>query len=99
MKTFTTFISEAATETKLTASLLNKVKKVFPSLRKSAKMKGEFAIIEGIMDDTEANAMVKDINTIVRESFEGKIKDVEFAVVLDYNYMTFRAIKETARIV
>lgn len=92
-------------EERLLKSLVNRLKAEFPSLKKAGKIEidGAVATINGLSDEkpgphskSEADMMIDDINSIVRSRFEGKIKEVTYAVVGEHKYIQFSVIPETA---
>jgi len=81
----------------LTERLAKAINREFPNQLIARMLDQEFAIILPPAPG-EYDALIKDIDSIVYHQFEGHIRDVEYAVVEDYGYMTVRARPEIARI-
>jgi hypothetical protein len=74
-----------------TEALARRIKELHPAYNIS--FVGECAIIVG---EDSPDLLIKELNELVREHFEGKIKEVEVVVADEFRYISFRAIPETA---
>ena len=90
---------------KLAKQLASKIGRDFPSLKKNDHIKVEqdedgdvIITIANLHTEQECDAMIDDIESIVRDEFEGRIKEIGYIAVPGHGYIQILPIEETARI-
>lgn len=82
----------------MSKSLFNKLKDMYANNYPVYIIDGEYLIIEQLSDGEE-DTIISEIDELVRNKFEGKLKDCEYVYCGEYRYLSIRSISETAKVI